>query len=183
MGKGVLLLIVLNFFISGIMSPIDSVKCAAGLYKPDRYVTIIAAVVNFIISMILAKPLGISGVLIGTLVSTLLFSFWIKPVIVYKHIFKKNVFEYFKRMSFQISITLIMGVMCLFIGESIFYEYTIINLLLKLILCIVIPNIVFILIYFKTNEFKYVYNIINLLVKKFKNKNIDTLISIKVNKY
>lgn len=182
MGKGVLLLIVLNFFINGIMSPIDSVKCAAGLYKPDRCVTIIAAIVNFIISMVLSKPLGISGVFIGTLVSTLLFSFWIKPIIVYKNIFKKNVFEYFKRMLFQISITFIMGATCLFIGEVIFYEYTIINLLCKLILCIVIPNIVFIFIYFRTNEFKYVYNIVTLLVKNFKNNNGDTLISIKVNK-
>ena len=169
MGKGVLILIVLNFFISGIMAPIDSVKCAAGLYKPDRYVTIIAAVINFIISMLLAKPLGISGVFIGTLVSTLLFSFWIKPVIVYKNIFKKNVFEYFKRILFQISITCIMGLVCLAFGEIIFSEYTTINLLCRLGVCIVIPNIIFVLIYFKTNEFKYVYNITNLLVKKIKN--------------
>ncbi|MEN8076859.1 hypothetical protein ABFP60_07820 [Clostridioides difficile] len=178
MGKGVLLLIVLNFFISGIMAPIDSVKCAAGLYKPDRYVTIIAAVVNFIISMVLAKPLGISGVFIGTLVSTLLFSFWIKPVIVYKYIFKKNVFEYFKRILFQISITFIMGSICLFVGEEIFNEYTIINLLCKLVLCIIISNIVFVLIYFRTQEYKYVYNIASLLIKKLKFKSRDALTDI-----
>lgn len=182
MGKGVLLLIVLNFFISGIMSPIDSVKCAAGLYKPDRYIGIIAAGVNFIISIVLAQPLGISGVLIGTLVSTLLFSFWIKPVIVYKNIFKKNIYEYFKRILFQISITFIMGAICLFIGERIFEEYTIMNLLYKLILCIVIPNIVFILVYFRTHEFRYICSILTLLIKKINNKSINTLINIKQNK-
>ena len=179
MGEGVVLLIVLNFFISGIMAPIDSVKCAAGLYKPDRYVTIIASIVNFIISMVLAKPLGISGVFIGTLVSTLLFSFWIKPVIVYKHIFKRGILEYFKRILFQTSITFIMGAICLFIGESLFFEHTILNLLCKLALCIIIPNIIFISIYFKTDEFKYVYNVIVLLIKKFKNRNCGTLIDIK----
>lgn len=172
MGKGVLLLIVVNFFISGIMSPIDSVKCAAGLYKPDRYVTIIAAIVNFIISMLLAKPLGISGVFIGTLVSTILFSFWIKPVIVYKYIFKRNVFEYFKRMLFQSLITLIIGIICSFIGSSIFHEYTIVNLLCKLIVCLIISNITFILIYFRTNEFKYLFNIIIVLIKEYKSKKI-----------
>lgn len=181
MGKGVLILIVLNFFISGIMAPIDSVKCAAGLYKPDRYVTIIAAIINFIISMLLAKPLGISGVFIGTLVSTLLFSFWIKPVIVYKNIFKKNVFEYFKRILFQISITCIMGLVCLAFGEIIFSEYTTINLLCRLGVCIVIPNIIFVLIYFKTNEFKYVYNITNSLVKKIKNKSSNYIIEVREN--
>lgn len=181
MGKSILLLIVLNFFISGIMSPIDSVKCAAGLYKPDRYVTIIAAVVNFIISMVLVKPLGISGVFIGTLISTLLFSFWIKPVIVYKYIFKKDALEYFKTKLFQITITFIMGAGCLFIGEVVFDEYTILNLLCKLALCIVIPNIIFIAIYFKTDEFKYIYNVIVLLIKKFKNRSAKNLIDIKNN--
>lgn len=181
MGKGVLLLIVINFFISGIMSPIDSVKCAAGLYKPDRYITIFAALVNFIISMALAKPLGISGVFIGTLLSTLLFSFWIKPVIVYKYIFKKNVLEYFKRMLFQISITFIMGIVCLFIGEWVFYEYTINNLLFKLLVCIIIPNIIFVAIYFRTYEFKYLYNIVTLVIMNIKNKVCNSLIEAREN--
>lgn len=177
MGKLVLFLIVFNFLINGIMTPIDSVKSAAGLYRPDRYVTIIAAVVNFIISMILVKPLGISGVFIGTLISILLFSFWTKPVIVYKYIFKKNSLEYFSRVLFQITITFIIGVVCLFIQELLFYQYTIINLLYRVIMCIIIPNIAFILIYSRKREFKYVCNIITLLLMKIKNKSNTILIN------
>lgn len=168
MRKGVLILIILNFLIGGIMAPIDSIKSAAGLYKPDRFIPIIAAIVNLILSIILVKPLGLSGVFIGTLISTLVFSFWIKPLIVYKYIFKRNVLEYFIDVFFKIFVTIICSLICLVIGEILFSEYTILNLILRLIICMIIPNVLMILFTFKTKEFKYILGIIRPIITKFK---------------
>lgn len=168
MGKGILILIVFNFLLEGLMAPIDSIKSAAGLYKPDRFVPIIAAVVNLSLSIILARSLGLVGVFIGTLISTLLFSFWIKPMLVYKYIFKKNVFEYFVDIVLKILLTTICGFICWIIGESLFTEYTVLNLIGRLIICIIIPNALMILLTFKTKEFKYLQGILkNLIGNKF----------------
>lgn len=175
MGDGVLFLTVFNFLIVGLMAPIDSIKSAAGLYRPDRFIPIIAAVVNLIISIILVKSLGLSGVIIGTIASTLLFSFWIKPMIVYKHIFRKNVREYFVDIFFKSISILICGWICWVIGEKLFYEYTLLNLMGKLIICIVIPNILIILFTFKTKEFKYIYNISLSILRKSKYRIINKI--------
>lgn len=168
MGKGVLILVVLNFLIGGLMAPIDSIKSAAGLYKPDRFIPIIAAIVNLMLSIILVKPLGLSGVFIGTLISTLLFSFWIKPLLVYKYIFKRNLTEYFIDIAFKIFMTIICSLICWIIGEKLFLKYTILNLILRLIICVVIPNVLMILFTFKTKEFKYILGIIRPNIIKFK---------------
>lgn len=168
MGKGILILIVLNFLIGGIMAPIDSVKSAAGLYKPDRFVPIIAAVVNIILSVILVKYLGLSGIFIGTIVSTLLFSFWIKPILVYKYIFKRNLLEYFIDIFLKLFAVIICGLVCWIIGEGLFQSYTILNLMGRLLVCLIVSNIVMILLTFKTNEFKYIYNISSSIITRVK---------------
>lgn len=171
MGKGILILIVFNFLLGGLMAPIDSIKSAAGLYKPDRFVPIIAAIVNLILSIILVKSLGLVGVFIGTLISTLLFSFWIKPMLVYKYIFKKNVFEYFVDIAFKILLTTICGFICWIIGENLFKEYTVLNLIGRVIICIIIPNTLMILFTVKTKEFKYLQGILkNIIGNKFYKK-------------
>ena len=140
------------------MSPIDSIKSAAGLYKPDRYIPIVAAIVNLILSVILVKYLGLSGIFIGTIVSTLLFSFWIKPMLVYKYIFKKNLLEYFIDIFLKLFAVMICGLVCWVIGEVVFESYTVLNLIGRLLVCLIIPNIVMILSTFKTEEFRYIYN-------------------------
>lgn len=171
MGKGILILIVFNFLLGGLMAPIDSIKSAAGLYKPDRFVPIIAAIVNLGLSIILVKPLGLIGVFIGTLISTLLFSFWIKPMLVYKYIFKKNVLEYFGDIILKLILTTICGFICWIIGENLFTEYTVLNLIGRLIICIIVPNTLMILFTFKTKEFKYLQGILkNIIGNKFYKK-------------
>ena len=172
MGNEVLFLIVLNFLIGGLMAPIDSIKSAAGLYKPDRFIPIVSAIVNLILSIILVKSLGLSGVLIGTVASTLLFSFWIKPMLVYKYIFNKNVSEYFIDIFLKSVSIFICGFLCWKLGEILFSGHTVLNLLGKLIICILIPNILIGLFMFKTKEFKYIYNIIRYILAKLKCKSI-----------
>lgn len=170
MGKTVLFLITLNFLIGGLMAPIDSIKSAAGLYYLDRYIPIIAASVNIIISVILVGPFGIVGVFLGTLISTIMFSFWIKPVIVYKNVFEKNYIEYFIDIAIKIGSILIVGAICSLLGDYMYSEYTIINLIGRLGICMLIPNIVLCLATYKTKEFKYLYVATRGILYEIKNK-------------
>ena len=171
MGKKVLLLIVINFMLSGLIAPIDSVKSAAGLYYPDRYVPMIAAIVNMSISIILVKPFGIIGVFIGTLVSTVLFSFWIKPVLVYKNIFKRSVGEYFINIIIKMISIVVLCVLCDEIGKYIYLEYNLYGLIIRGIICVIVPNVIYLGIFFKAPEFKYLLNTLNNMLPRFiKNK-------------
>ena len=54
------------------------------------------------------------------------------------------------------------------IGESLFREYTILNFIGRLGVCIIMPNILIIIFSFKTKEFKYILNIVKPILNKVK---------------
>lgn len=160
MGNGVLFVVVLNFFLNGIMAPIDTVKSSSGIYYPDRYVPAISALVNLIISVILVKRLGIIGVLLGTVASNLLFSFWIKPIIVYKYVFKAPVFDYFRIICKKTVIVILAAIITTLICRLINLNNSLIEFICKGIVCTIIPNGIFLLTSYKSQEFDYLYSII-----------------------
>ena len=170
LGKATVLLIVLNFLIEGLMAPIDSIKSAAGLYRPDRFIPIIVALVNFIISIVLVKPLGLVGVFIGTLVSTILFSFWIKPIIVYRNIFKISYKEYFVDFANRIISIFFIGGVCYWLNNLIFTKHSFINFIGELLICIIVPNLILIIFTRNTSEFNYLYGVVKSMINEFKNK-------------
>ena len=64
-------IIVLNFYMTGMRVPLGTIKSAAGVYTEDRYIPLLQALTNIVVSIILAKYIGVLGVLLGTLVSSL----------------------------------------------------------------------------------------------------------------
>ena len=60
------------------------------LYKELQLVSIVEAVLNLGLSLFLVKRYGISGVLIATVISTLLTNFWYFPYYLYKKVFDKS---------------------------------------------------------------------------------------------
>ena len=164
----IVLVIVINFFITGMRKTVLNFRQALGLFWYDRYKPIFEVIINLIVSIILAQKIGLIGVFIGTIISTLTTSFWIEPYVLYKYGFKIKVREYFKQYIKYTMITIIVGVMTLFIVNVLFTSVSIISFIGKILLCISIPNLCFILIFRKTEEFRYYENLINTLIGKLK---------------
>ena len=118
------------------------------------------------------------GVFLGTLISVITVPFWLTPYLVYKNVFNRPVMDYFLKYAYYAAI----GIGTYFI-TSFASDFTLssnfLELLLKGIVCIVVPNVIYILIFHKTTEFKYLFGIIRgisqKLLKKFKsNKGIPS---------
>ena len=83
------LLIVVNFYLFGMRRTNIMYIDACGLFWPVRYKGIAEAAVNLVASFIFLVPMnmGIDGVLLGTLVSTLATNFWWEPLaVVHDHL-------------------------------------------------------------------------------------------------
>lgn len=157
LSQHVVLVLVLNNYMAWMRIPPYTVKSANGLYSEDQFVPIIQSILNLVISVVLAKSIGLIGVFIGTAVSGILPSLY-RPYLIYKKVFKTtSIFyyiEYCKNMS-------------LMIGLSFFIYYLIeilniggvIGFIINLIICILVPNVVYLLIFRKKREFVYIYNI------------------------
>lgn len=61
---------VINFYIQGMKASILTFKNGAGIFFEDRKVPLAEAVINVALSIALAKPLGVIGVMLGTIISS-----------------------------------------------------------------------------------------------------------------
>ncbi|ODG93170.1 hypothetical protein BED47_16845 [Gottfriedia luciferensis] len=90
-----LIFLIVNFYLTTMRPSVEKFKEVSGLYSQDKYAPIVESIINIIFSIIFVKFIGLSGILLGTLLSNLLVIFWIKPKIVFNNIFNKSVYEYF----------------------------------------------------------------------------------------
>ncbi|MVX64186.1 sugar translocase [Clostridium chromiireducens] len=164
-------LIVLMFLITGLNHTNTIFKDSCGLFWQTRYRTLATAIVNLVTSIILVNYIGIKGIFIGTIVSYVTTIYLIDPKIVYDNIFKKRCKDFYiwlvKSFSIIVITWLFTNSICGFISILSWK-----SLAFKLIICIIIPNLFFILLFNKTDEFKYYLQIINNTLGKIKGRKV-----------
>lgn len=138
---------------------------ALGLFWYDRYKPLLESVINLVVSIMLGKYYGITGILLGTMVSTLSTCFWIEPYVLYKYGFHNSIYNYFKKYLKYTIVMIFAGVITWF-ASSIFASYSIVGFIGKAIICAVVPNIIFLIIYYRTKEFRYLFDKIRPIIFK-----------------
>lgn len=158
LSESVVFLIVFNFYLNGMRRSTLTFRDAMGLFWNDRYKPIAEVVINLICSLLLVKNLGIFGVLLGTLISTLTTCFWIEPYVLYKYGFHQPVRKYFVKYFGYTVVVIISGYLT---GLSciVFTGTSLLSILNRAIVCVIISNAVFFFVYRKTNEFKLLFSI------------------------
>ncbi len=164
----IVVIIVINFYLTLLRVPLSVAKSSAGLYDEDKYVPLIQAVVNLSVSLILVNIIGLAGVFIGTLVSSLFVVSWLRPYIVYKHVFKRSVRSYYLSEIFNLIVVLSQGLFIYVIINFINIENTILNAIVIFIVILFINVIFFLIFYRKRKEFVVVKDILlnNVLRRK-----------------
>ena len=159
-----------NFYLDGLRKSIGTFKSKAGLFSQDKYIPVIEGIINLVASIIIAKKFGLVGIFIGTTISTVAIQLWNQPRIVYKYAFNIPVIEYFKKYIFYATLTILVGILTTNVCNLVSISSPWISLIIKGIICVLIPNIVYIIIFCKTEEFSYIRNIIRPILIKVKSK-------------
>ncbi|MEH6949712.1 oligosaccharide flippase family protein, partial [Bacillus sp. JJ634] len=174
MAQNALIIVMLIFFERGMRNAITTIKTTAGIFHEDRYIPLFQAAINLILSIVLVQYMGIAGVFIGTLVSTIVGPFWTTPYLVYKKVLNRSLYEYYLTYIFFVLIGVgayfLTNYLCNFIEVEGF-----LGLLLIGMICFIVPNIIYLIIFYKTSEFKYLLSLIigisGSLLQKIKIKN------------
>ena len=145
----------LNFYLTGIRQATLSFRDSLGLFWHDRYKSIAEAVLNLSASVLLAYSFGISGIFWGTLVSTVLVPLWIEPYILYKYRMNQPVLGYFAKLGIYTLVVFFCGIITHMICSHIAGSY-VMQLLLKMPVCLVVPNLIIWLLFHRTAEYQYV---------------------------
>lgn len=154
-----------NFYLKMVTYPVQSFRQATGLYIQTRYVMLLAAILNLILSVVLAKMIGISGILFASALSQLLTYFWYEPRLLFQQYFEKGTLEYFLSImkNFLITIFLIGALVLLlqtFAIETWFYFF------IKAFLVAAVSIIFIFLTYNRQDEFKKLVDRLKQLIKK-----------------
>ena len=169
---GVLIALVVNFYIQGMRKTSNTFKEAAGIFYEDRFVPLIESAINIIASIILVKILGLIGVFIGTILSSLILFLYSYPIFVYKRLFNKKYSDFIKNHLKYLIISIFTVVITALVINQINISNLFITLLVNAIICCIVPNLIYILLFFRTEEFKYYLNLLKqLLCKKIKRFN------------
>lgn len=166
----VILALVADFYVKGMMSPITSFRTAHGLFVQGKYRPLIMAILNIILSVLLMKWIGLVGIFVATVISRLVTQVWYDPYIIYKHVFKSKPYEYFKKYIIWFGFTCLVGGLTWYIASLVTPESIIIDMLFKAVICVLVPNILMVLFFHKTEEFKKTASIILQLLKNIKSR-------------
>jgi O-antigen/teichoic acid export membrane protein len=163
--KFIVFTIILNFFTAGMQNASTTFRETSGLFKKGKYRPVYAALINLIASILLAKVLGIAGVFLGTVISRISTYFWYDPYVIFKHVFNKPVKLYFLRYLWFVFLVAGSAGSIQLIG---LFVKTGSNIKLSIIalMCVLIPNSIFILLFKRTEEFEYLWNILKLFIKR-----------------
>lgn len=168
-GKNMLLnnhivfLICIDFYIHLVHSSTMDFINSAGLFKTDKYIEVLGALCNITISLILVNYIGITGVLVGTVISQLIF--WIgRSIIVYKQCLNLGYKSYIIYWTKNISYILVTIILVLIL--SILYKYLHIqNMFLQLIIggiiCEIIVCVVIFIVFFYSKEMQMMMKILH----------------------
>lgn len=155
----------ISIYLFGQSSVIINFRTACGLFKEDKWISSIQAVVNLIVSVVALSWLGLPGVYIGTIVARVV-ELVIRPNILFKR--KLNISPavyYFNLVKYLVAVVIpIIALKC--ISELIMGEVTIIRFGIMVILTIIVPNVFWCFTYRKTEELQWLVGKVKALIKR-----------------
>ena len=154
LGVSISVALAFNFFIDGMRNPGFIYRTTAGLFQKGKFTPYIGATTNIALSIILCKFFGVLGIFMATGISTLLSYSWIDPYLIHKYEFKKNAVNFYKKYAFYFIIFGLDLVITYFLTTFISFNIYL-DIILKGLVALIIPNIINILVFRKSNEFIY----------------------------
>ena len=142
------------FFTLEINSLLNLYKDAAGIWHKDRFRPLITAMTNLCMNLIMVQFWGIYGIILSTVLSMLIVGIpWILNNLFSTLFERRYLKSYLKILFFYVlisaSVCCVTTLLCSVINYS-----EIITLLIRAVICCILPNLLFLAIYRNNREFK-----------------------------
>lgn len=152
LSTAVVAIIVINLYIAGQTVLLNIHIDAMGLYWNVRYKGVIEAIINLAASIMFGKRFGLFGILAGTALSHILYSFWKESITVFHFGFRTSAKKYYFTLTkdtFMAFLGLLITVSMIkwIAGEGIS------SFVCKLIIAVVVPNLFFLIVFRNRAEF------------------------------
>ena len=149
----------------GMQNAVWTYKSTFGFFKQGQYLVILTAIINLVLSFVLGKELGLLGILIATALARLITNAWYDPYIVLKLGLMQSPSTYLKKYFIYLLILSTTFFVINFITKYLPFEFNV-NFGIKIILCLIIPNILILLFFKSSDEFRYFKSVLLIIISK-----------------
>jgi len=154
--------IVTNYFLLGVSTVSKNYINISKLFWNTKLKPWLTVIINLSASIIFVKLFGFIGLFLGALLSVILTDFWIDPFVLFNNRFKDSLRSYFLSYLRQTIIIIFVGIITYFVCNI--FE----DIVVKILICGLMPNILLLSIHYKSVEFKYLFKTINTLKIRLK---------------
>ncbi|WP_320121974.1 hypothetical protein [uncultured Sphaerochaeta sp.] len=168
----VVFIIVINFYLTGMLRPVRTFYASMGLFWFDRYKPLFESAINLGFSIFLVQKIGLIGVLIGTTISTVTTIFWFEPFVLFHYGFELPIGNYFFKYFKYTIITIGVGYCTFFLVTLVSITSPLLDFLVSMIICGSVPNILYTLVYYRSREFDYVRALVRKIIPRRSNTNV-----------
>jgi len=147
--------------------PCSLIRDSNGLFWYGKLRPLAMTIINIVFSIIFVKLFGTVGVVLGTILAKASTYMWYDPYIVFKHALKGSLKKYFQKYIFQWCLLGGLAFVCYQLYKLLALE-GIFGLIVGAVIVTIIVNGIFLLLNFKTEEFRYIKNMIMGILKKRK---------------
>lgn len=157
------------YFTFEINQLLNMYKDAAGIWHEDRFRPLTTAMINLVLNLITVQFCGIYGVILSTVISTLFVGMpWLLHNLFTVLFDKNDLLSYLLRLLKYSAIVFMSCVMCYLVCSFVNIS-DLWDLIIKAVICIIIPNLMYFLIYYKSSEFRQSIQLLDIMTgKKFK---------------
>lgn len=158
MDRSIPLILAVNLYMVGMQNAIWTFKNTKGMFKYGQYLLLVTAALNVVGDIVLGYFWGVFGIYLATAIARALTNTWYEPYALFKVGFGINPVVYLKRYLYYLFLLVAAGAGCWFVCDLIRFG-PLVNVLLKAVACSVIVNVLFFLVFRRSDEFSYLRQI------------------------
>lgn len=151
----VLIAILCNVFYDIIKQPILSFREATGMYKKVKYIMLVCAIVNIILSIVLGKIWGTAGIIMASFLAKVTTTFWYEAKLLFYDYFQVELRKYILQILSGTAFCILCGWICSFVMKHIMVT-NIFEWIVKGIACTIVINIVYLLRYGRNEDLRMI---------------------------
>lgn len=159
----IVVLLSIYYFVSNIRRVVLGYKDAAGMWNDDFWKPYVSVSLNLLSNILLVKFIGLEGVVISSILALVLVEIPWETWVIFKKYFKMSIFQYYKRILEVVCVCVLSCVLTYLISNLL--DDGIVGLFMRMILCLIIPNLIFIVVFRNLKEFHDAKNRLLYMIK------------------
>lgn len=161
LSQSVLILASFNFYTSNIRQTLWTYRETTGMYNNSiKYVTLVTAIINIILSIILGKYFALEGIIAATIISRMIYAWWKEPKLIFNQYFNESSKSYFIKYILRVAYIIVILLIINFVVSYVKIGNTYLNFIVRAGITAILTTMLLILPYLKNEVIIYIKKIV-----------------------